>query len=91
MKSIKEYNTSGMSLPERYQLLKKVIPIPIGEIVWDSGDCWSYPEPVTVTNENQKEITMFWNSLFFDNEEAATERNDISRGNYSSYQANAWR
>lgn len=85
MKSIREYNTSGMDLSDRYDLFKKVIPVQIGEMVWDSGDCWSYPELVKVTEENQKEITMFWNSLFFDKEEDANLKNRIQRAAYGDY------
>ena len=85
MKSIREYNTSGMDLSERNALLTKVIPVQIGEFVWDAGDYWSYPELVKVTKDNQKQITMFWNSLYFDKEEDANRKNQRARMAYGSY------
>ena len=90
MKSIREYNTTGMNLHEREVLFNKVIPIEIDAIVWYSGDCWSYPEPVNVTKDNQKRITMFWNSLFFETKEEAEKKNAIAKGNYGSYMMGVW-
>lgn len=91
MNSIKEYNTNGMNLAEREDLLKNVAPIPIGETVWYAGDCWEHPSLVTVTVGNQREISMFWNSLYFDDEESAVTKNNIARSKYASWQANVWR
>lgn len=86
MTSIREYNTTGLSLSERYELYNKVEPIAVGEKVWDAGDCWSYPEMITVTDKNQKEVTMFWNSIYFSSQKAANMRNAMSRAEYNDYQ-----
>ena len=85
MKSIREFNTSGMLLYQREELLKYVKPINVGETVWYAGDCWSYPEAIKVTEGNQEEITMFWNSLYFDKEEDATRQNNIARMEYNRW------
>jgi len=89
MKSIKEYNTTGMCLLERYQLFEQVEPIQIGEIVYRAGDFASWTEPVKVTKENQKEITMFWNCIYFDNEKQANNKTSRAHAAYGEYQAEA--
>ena len=89
MKSIKEFSTSEMTLWERKALLKKVEPIPVGEIVYRAGDAWDYTQIVKVTEENQDEVTMFWNSLYFDNEKDADVRTSIAHSDYCSYQGRA--
>ena len=89
MQSIKEFSTSGMDLWERKDLLKKVEPIPIGEQVYKSGGAWSCTEIVLVTKENQEEVTMFWNALYFDNKKDAEERTGIAHANYGNYLSRA--
>ena len=87
MKSIKEYNTTGMSLWEREDLYKKVLPIPIGEKVFQSGGAFDTTEVITVTEDNQKIITMFWNSQYFDNLDKAESETLKAHVAYSRYQA----
>ncbi len=88
-RNIKEFNTTGMELWEREKLFKEVIPIPIGEIVYRSGDFASYTEVIKVDEENQKIVTMFWNSLYFDNESAADYVTRRAHAAYGRYQAEA--
>lgn len=90
MKSIKEFNTNGMTLFEREDLFKTTNPIPIGEWVYQSGDAWDYTKSVQVTEENQKEISMFWNSIYFDNEDKADEVTRYRHAAYGSYCASIW-
>ena len=91
MKSIREYNTKGMELYEREDLYKITTPILIGETVYEAGGAWDQTKQITVTEENQKEISMFWNSIFFDTWEKAEAQTDIAHSNYSSWMCNAWR
>lgn len=86
MKSIKEYNTTGMDFWEREKLFKEVSPIPLGEIVYQAGDAWDCTHAVKVNEENQKIITMFWNSLYFDSEEKADRLTAAAHAEYGEYQ-----
>ena len=85
MKSIREFSTRGMDLWERERLFNQTAPIPIGEIVYRSGDAWECTECVKVTEENQKEISMFWNSIYFDTFEAAERQTNMSHAAYGRY------
>lgn len=91
MKSIKEFNTTGMDLFEREKLFENTIPVKIGEIVYKAGDAFDYTKCVVVNENNQKQISMFWNSLYFDDEEKAEFRTRISHANYGEYQESCWR
>lgn len=93
MKSIKEYNTTGMYYFEREDLYKKVSPIPIGEKVFQAGDAFDATKVVTVTEDNQKIITMFWNSQYFDDfdkAEGKTLETHAAYGRYQSSVADGW-
>ena len=85
MKNIKDLSTSGMTLFDREALYDNVIPIGIGEIVYRSGGAFDQDEEVMVTKENQKEITMFWNALYFETLSDAERRSRIAKSEYSSY------
>lgn len=85
MKNIKDLSTSGMTLSDREDLYDKVIPIPIGEIVYRSGGAFDLDEEVMVTKENQKEITMFWNALYFETLDDAERKSRIAKSEYGAY------
>lgn len=89
MKSIREYCTKGMSLADRRELLTQVEPIAIGETVYEAGGAFEWEHPVVVTAGNQNEITMFWNSLYFDNEKDAHAVTAQYHAEYSDYQGMA--
>lgn len=92
MKSIRELkSTSGMSLSERYELLEKYEKIPIGDKVWRAGDFTERESLITVTKENQNEITMFWNALYFDSEKEAELKTNIAHAEYGGWLYSAWR
>lgn len=84
--SIKEISTSGMDLYERRQLLKKYEMIPVGEIVYKAGDAWDWTEVLVVTEDNQEQVTMFWNALYFDNKYDADTRSSRAHAEYGEYQ-----
>lgn len=86
MLSIREFNTTGMSNEKREKLFKEVEPIPVGEKVWEAGDAWEWERQIEVTPENQKIVTMFWNSLYFDNQKDAEMRTSIAHAQYGEYQ-----
>ena len=67
----------------------KFEPIEFGAIVWYSGDYFESVTPIKVTGKNQKEISMFWNSLYFDTIEQAEQRNNVAHALYGKYQASA--
>ena len=64
--------------------------VPIGTIVFRSGDAWEYTSKVTVTEENQKEVSMFWGKLYFDNKKDADYKTARAHANYSEYQAECY-
>lgn len=66
-----DFTTANMSLKERYDILNKVDLIPIGTICYRAGDFVEQTEEIVVNEENQKQVTMFWNSLYFLDEEQA--------------------
>ena len=90
MKSIKEFNTSGMSLFDREGLFKETEPIPIDSIVYEAGGPWEYTKQVKVTENNQKEISMFWNSVYFDNESDADIKTSEAHADYSEFMDREW-
>lgn len=61
--------------------------VPIGTVVFRSGDAWDYTSKVTVTEKNQKEVSMFWNRLYFDNQKDADYQTARAHAEYSEYQA----
>lgn len=86
MKSIRELkSTSGMTLSERYELLEKYEKIPIGDKIWRAGDFTERECLVTVTKENQNEVTMFWNALYFDSEKEAEFQTDLAHIEYCEW------
>ena len=90
-KSIRDYNTSGMSIWEREKLFDKVEPIPINQIVYRSGDFTEETKKIIVDKDNQKIVTMFWNCLYFDNYEDAERATRRAHYDYASYLAEAFR
>ena len=66
------FNTKGMSLEKRYELLTKTEMIPVGTKCYESVDFAGCTSEIIVTEENQKTVTMFWNALYFlDKKDAA--------------------
>lgn len=66
-----DFTTANMSLEERYDILNKVNLIPIGTICYRAGDFAEQTKQIVVDEANQKQVTMFWNSLYFLDEEQA--------------------
>ena len=66
-----DFTTAGMSLEERYDILNKVDLIPIGTICYRAGDFTEQTELIVVEEANQILVTMFWNCLYFLDEEQA--------------------
>ena len=82
MKSIREYNTTGMNISEREKLFEKVKPIPIGKTVFESGGFADAAKAVVVTIENQKIVTMFWNSMYYNTMDEAEHQTRIAHSIY---------
>ena len=66
-----DFTTAGMSLEERYDILNKVDLSPIGKIGDRAGECTEQTEQIVVEEANQILVTMFWNCLYFLDEEQA--------------------
>lgn len=60
-----DFSTEGMKLSERYLLLNSVELIPVGTKCFASGDAFEHTKEIIVSEDNQKIVTMFWNSLYF--------------------------
>lgn len=82
------FNTKGMLLEERYQLLTMIEMIPIGTKCYKSGDFAEYTSEIIVTEENQKIVTMFWNALYFLEKEKAEIVTWQEHAEYGAWQAN---
>lgn len=84
--NIKDFNTTGMSIHDRENLFKSTKPIPEGIIVYKAGDAFEGTTVVKVTKTNQKEVSMFWNSLYFDNKRSADFVTCKAHADYNDYQ-----
>lgn len=79
------FSTKGMTLNERYSLLKRVNLIPVGTHCFKAGDAFEYTEKIVVTGDNQKIVTMFWNSLYFHKYEDADKVTAQEHAAYSDW------
>ena len=77
---------SGQDLFDREQLYKTVDPIPVGNRLYKSGGFAGATEIVTVNSDNQKLCTMFFNSIYFNNEEDAEKATRLAHAEYGRYQ-----
>lgn len=82
------YNTKGLSLQERRKIINEMGLIPVGTICFRSGDAFDNTYQVEVTEENQETVSMFWNSLYFNNKDEADIITWNTRTNYNNWQTN---
>lgn len=82
------FMTAGLNLSEKIKNYKDGITkkVPIGIKCFRAGDAWDRTSVVIVTKENQMEVSMFWNSLYFDNERDADLQTNKAHADYNSYQ-----
>lgn len=80
------FNTNGMSYLERKELLKNIELIPTGTEVFKAGDFTESSERLLVTEENQKIVTMFWNDLYFLEQEKADAKTNQAHADYNNWQ-----
>lgn len=80
-----DFTTKGMELWEREELLKKVNPIPIGTICYEAGDFSEYTKQIVVNEDNQKQVTMFWNSIYFLEKEKADYVTNQAHADYGDW------
>lgn len=78
-------NTKGMSMSRRFNLINEML-VPIGTKCYYAGDFASGTEKIAVDYDNQKIITMFWNSMYFLNKEDADKVTNNNHRNYNDYQ-----
>lgn len=80
------FSTEGMTISERYALLDQIELIPIGTKCFKAGDFTEWTEEIIVTEENQKIVTMCWNSTYFLDKNKADRVTARAHMEYSAYQ-----
>ena len=80
-----DFTTANMSLKERYDILNKVDLIPIGTICYRAGDFTEQTKEIVVNEENQKQVTIFWNCLYFLDEEQADCVTDKAHSDFANW------
>lgn len=84
------FTTKGMTLSEKYEFVKSHELIPIGTECYRSGDFAEDTTKIVVTEENQKNVTMFWNSLYFLKEEDANRVTWQAHAEYNQEHGEIW-
>ena len=79
------FSTQGMPLWEREKSYENGNKIPIGTVCYKAGDFVDNTEKIVVTPENQKTVSMFWNSLYFLDEEKANLKMSQSKAEYGHW------
>jgi len=85
-----DFTTEGLTLEERYDILNKVKPIPIGITCYKAGGFIGDTTTVEVDSSNQEMVTMFWNSLYFLNKEDADYATDMEHAKYEAWLYAPW-
>ena len=82
-----DFSTLHMSLEQREDIWKNhpELHIPIGTKIYAVEHFTDWPEEIIVTEDNQKLITMFWNSIYFETYKKAESVAEISHAEYSDY------
>ena len=81
-----DFSTKGMTLEERYDLLNRVDLIPIYTECFKAGDYTSLTSTeITVTKDNQRSISLFWNDLYFLNKDDADKVTNQAHSEYHSW------
>lgn len=70
-------------LEEKYKRGEGVIKL--GTTCYKTGGSFEQPDIVVVTEENQKEISMFWNRLYFETFEEAKYDTYSKHASYGSF------
>lgn len=79
------FTTKGLTLEKKLDLFERIDPIPIDTVCYKAGDFVSDTEQVTVNEVNQKEVTMFWNSLYFLDKDRADTVTCIAHADYGTW------
>lgn len=77
-----DFSTYGMNLEERQDSFRNGNIVPIGTKCFKSGDYLETTSEVTVTEENQRLISMLWNSGYYLNKEDALKNEERNRNAY---------
>ena len=80
-----DFTTSGMKMYEREESYKKGNVIPIGTVCFEAGDWLENTKQIVVNSDNQKMVSMFWNSLYFLDEEKANQKMQQSKADYGDF------
>lgn len=79
------FTTAGMKLYEREESYESGNVISIGTVCFKAGDWLENTEKIVVDSDNQKEVSMFWNSLYFLDEERANQKMQQSKADYGNF------
>lgn len=79
------FSTAGMTLDKRELSFQEGNIVPIGTVCFRAGDWLDNTKQIIVTEDNQKEVSMFWNSLYFMDENKANEKMNQARIEYNEW------
>ena len=79
------FSTSGMTLWQREESYKNGNIVPLGTVCYEAGDHLSDTTENIVTEENQKQISMFWNALYFLDKDKADRKTQQAKAEYGDW------
>ena len=80
-----QFTTEGMTYYERLESFENGNVIPIGTICFKAGDWLSDTEKIIVDENNQRIISMLWNSSYFLDKNKADGLMYQSKAEYERY------
>lgn len=82
------FSTCSLQLHEKEALVDsgKIALVPIGTECYEVEGTFGWYKKISVTEKNQRIITMFWNDMYFLKEEEAKNTVQRLKGEYGAYQ-----
>lgn len=77
-----DFSTYGMDFGERQDSFRNGNIVPLGTKCFKAGDFLEDTTEVTVTEENQRLISMLWNSGYFLSKDDALKEEERNRNTY---------
>lgn len=76
------FSTKGMDISQREKSFKNGNVVPIGTVCYEAGDWLENTKKIIVDEDNQKIVSMCWNSSYFLDKEKADEAMNVSKTMY---------
>lgn len=76
------FSTKGMDLSQRKESFENGNVVPIGTICYEAGNWLENTKKIIVDEDNQKIVSMCWNSSYFLDKEKADKEMNISKSMY---------